>query len=409
MRSTAKRKNRIMNTGKRKIALMLLVVLSFSMPIASAVSEDTSNEAVSIVSNSRITFDNVHKDRQVTWSSDGQWLAFMTTRYGGWSIAKIKRDGTSIAKLTFGLEPTWAPNSRILFSRGPLHYEDVYVMNADGSNISKLTTTPDFDEYPDWSPDGSKIVYSSRGGVIGGRRQIWIMNSDGSGRRRVNTVEGIQPAWSPVGNKIAFKCYLGGYNVCVMNTDGTGLKQVTHNSGNTHEPDWSPDGNNIVYASNKDGDWEIYTIRVDGSGEQKLTNNVVEDNYPAWSPDGQWIAYSSGSSGNEEIWTMKISSSVSTSVTVMSPNGGENWTRGTTKTVKWSYSGNIGPTVKIDLYRGPTFVKTITSSTLAGSSGYGSYNWYIPATQTMASDYKIKVTGGNSAYSDMSNNYFRIY
>lgn len=104
--------------------------------------------------------------------------------------------------------------------------------------------------------------------------------------------------------KIAFKCYRGGYNICVMNSDGSNLKQLTKENANTHDPDWSPDGSKIIYASARDGDWEIYTMNPDGSGKRQITYNSVEDNFPSFSPDGKYIVFSSTRSGNEEIWTM---------------------------------------------------------------------------------------------------------
>ena len=243
-------------------------------------------------------------DRQPAWSADGQWLAFMTKRFGGWNIAKSKIDGTSVVKLPSGLEPSWGPSNRILYSRGISDPTmDVYVVNHDGSGEQRLTNTYGYDEYPDWNSDGSKIAYVSQHGAPNGRKYISVMNADGSNRRNLGIV-GIQPSWSPDRTKIAYKCYSGGANICIVNADGSGQRQLTFNRGNNHEPDWSPDGTKVAYASNKDGDWEIYTINVDGTGSKQLTSNTVEDNYPAWSPDGSKIAFSSTRSGNEDIWIM---------------------------------------------------------------------------------------------------------
>lgn len=94
---------------------------------------------------------------------------------------------------------------------------------------------------------------------------------------------------------------------------------------------------------------------------------------------------------------------------VTSPNGGEKFVRGTTKTIKWNYSGNPGSFVKIDLLKGGVLNRVITYSTSIGSSGSGSYNWVVPSTQTLGTDYKIRVTStSNSAYTDTSNNNFVI-
>jgi beta-glucanase (GH16 family) len=93
-------------------------------------------------------------------------------------------------------------------------------------------------------------------------------------------------------------------------------------------------------------------------------------------------------------------------ISVVYPNGGNSWIRGTTNTIKWGYTGNSGTYVKIELFKGGVFNRLISSST----PNDGSYSWTIPLTQTIGTDYKIKVTStSNSVYNDWSNNYFRIY
>lgn len=448
---------------------------------------------------------NAAQDRQPVWSVDGTEIAFISNRDGGWGIYKMKSDGSFVTKLNHSgssLEPSWYPVNKILFSIAIPGKEDIYVMSADGTNPSQLTNAVGFDEYPDWSPDGSKIVYSSAGGVINGARKLWVMNADGSSKRKLNsnTAWEIQPAWSPDGTKIAFKCYLGGTNICTMNANGTDIKRLTFNTNNTHDPDWNPDGSKIVYASVQDGDWEIYTMNSDGTGKKQMTSNIgFEDNYPAWSPDGRYIAYASNRSGNQEIWVMgvdgqsipqvlsmtssspvtdpstvvgivqtfgivlnknaditwyvngsvvKTETDVTTSsyssptmsigthvvnatakngtdiksrewrwivqdivpgITVVSPNGKENWINGTTKTINWSYSGSSGPSVQIELLKGGIQDSMIIGNTPIGNSGIGSYSWQVPSNQVLGNDYKIRVTDtSNSLYNDTSNNNFSI-
>ena len=97
------------------------------------------------------------------------------------------------------------------------------------------------------------------------------------------------------------------------------------------------------------------------------------------------------------------------SITVSVPNGGESWEAGKTYTIRWTYTGNPGTYVKIELFKGGSLNRTITSSTSKGSGGNGLYNWTIPATQAGGTDYKIKVTSTtNSSYTDTSDNNFII-
>jgi len=97
------------------------------------------------------------------------------------------------------------------------------------------------------------------------------------------------------------------------------------------------------------------------------------------------------------------------SIKVTTPNGSESWEAGTTKTIQWSYTGNPGSTVRIDLYKTGALQSTIASSVSVGSGGSGSYSWKIPSTQLPGSDYQIKVTSTtNAVYSDTSDNNFAI-
>ncbi len=114
-------------------------------------------------------------------------------------------------------------------------------------------------------------------------------------------------------------------------------------------------------------------------------------------------AYSDTSNNNFTI------SSPATSITVVSPNGGENWVRGTKHTVRWTYSGTPGSRIKIELLKGGIFNRTITSNVSIGSSGSGSYNWTVSSTQALGTNYKVKVASlSNAAYNDTSNNNFTI-
>ena len=206
----------------------------------------------------------------------------------------------------------------------------IYVMNANGSGQTRLTTnfTVGSDNFPAWSPTGTKIAFESSG-------DIKVMNADGSGQTQLTTNRGddLDPAWSPDGTTIAFASIRGSHatraELWVMNPDGSGQTQVTSAGlgccrGDEH-PNWSPDGSKIAFSSDRDsffGDREIYVVNAGGSGLdaglRRLTNNSLDDFKPAWSPDGRTIAFTSrpfNANGRAALWVMNADGSGQTQLT----------------------------------------------------------------------------------------------
>jgi hypothetical protein len=146
------------------------------------------------------------------------------------------------------------------------------------------------------------------GSDMDGDFDIYIMNSDGTGVTQLtfNTASDRYPWWSPDGTKILFASDRDGdFEIFVMNPDGSGQTQLTFNLANDQLPHWSPDGTRIAFASTQDGDFEVWTMNADGSGQTQLTFNAEEDLPSDWSPDGGKIAFSRGASrSGTEIWVM---------------------------------------------------------------------------------------------------------
>ena len=161
---------------------------------------------------------------------------------------------------------------------------EIYVMNTDGTNVTKLTINTAYDTAPAWSPDGSKIAFSSD---RDGDQEIYVMDADGTNVVRLTRNIGydIHPAWSPDGSKIAFSSGKDGdQEIYVMDADGTNVVRLTRTADPiiNQRPSWSPDGKRIAFMSDKDGDNEVYVMNVDGTHLTQLTINTADDVGPKW-------------------------------------------------------------------------------------------------------------------------------
>jgi TolB protein len=198
----------------------------------------------------------------------------------------------------------------------PNAINDIFTMNPDGSGVVKLTHSEDFSSDPGWSPDGSKIAFASDQRKGAERTEIYVMDADGSHVRRVSTLPekaefDSAPRFSPDGTKLVFTRYIIDPERAALFTvgvvDGGGLKQLTPWGNGAGDSDWSPDGKKIVFeASPKLGSrGEIFTIDADGQQLTNLTDNESSgggSSDPVWSPDGTKILflsshYFSGESG----------------------------------------------------------------------------------------------------------------
>ncbi|MGB7210342.1 MAG: FG-GAP-like repeat-containing protein [Pyrinomonadaceae bacterium] len=182
----------------------------------------------------------------MSWSPDGSQIAFQDST----DIFTINIDGSNRVNLTNGqfvnYEPSWSPDgSRIAFARSIVlshgFYPNVYTMNADGGNVTRITTSAPYGENrsPDWSPDGGRIAVDDNDQDAA---YISLVNPDGTSPQ--HNPWGLKPKWSPDGTKIVF--YESYYpappisQIWVMNRDGSGLSQLTNASPNNFNPDWQP-------------------------------------------------------------------------------------------------------------------------------------------------------------------------
>jgi TolB protein len=230
-------------------------------------------------------------------------IAFVSSRDGDYAIYVMSADGKGERRLSekqegvpegdsvfFQIDPAWSPDAtNIAYASVQAGSPDIYVMNADGTGETPLTSGKTSDTHPTWSPDGKSIAFVRDG-------DIYVMASDGSSPRRISDIDAQEsdPAWSPNGEWIAYVRRTPGtpvQNLWLMHPDGSARHALTHQTGRTFTPAWSPDSKRIVFSMNREELFALFTIGVDGKGLRSVVPTANDNFEPSWSPDGSRIAY----------------------------------------------------------------------------------------------------------------------
>ncbi|MGH9236690.1 MAG: hypothetical protein ACRD3G_01515 [Vicinamibacterales bacterium] len=162
--------------------------------------------------------------------------------------------------------------------------QDLYVINVDGTNLRRITTHPDIDTTPTWSPSGTQIAFTSN---RTGKPQIYIMNADGTGgaqRLDIPDAEADRATWAPSPhNEIAYTARNGpGYDIKVYDLGTRTTRQLTFSEGSNEGPAYSPSGRHIAFQSTRSGLTQVFTIGRDGNGLRQVTRSG-NNQTPDWS------------------------------------------------------------------------------------------------------------------------------
>jgi TolB protein len=273
--------------------------------------------------NPRRLTDNTDGDALAALSPDGKKVVFDSNRNRAEAepvntsdLFVMNTDGSEQTFLTRGSSATWSPDSKnVAFhasasgSGTPLRTDpgsatsdsDIFIGNVDDisgglAQTTNITNSPDkIDDDPSWSPDGQTIVYTAHNvgddppapPFLSNTAEIYLRNADGTGAPQqltFNDYEERGPDFSPDGTRIEFMCRIGGgsadFEICLMNTDGSGLTQLTDNSIQDLSANWSPDGHKLVFHRGPLN--ELFVMNADGSDVTQITNTVGLNLLASW-------------------------------------------------------------------------------------------------------------------------------
>lgn len=220
---------------------------------------------------------------------------------GAQPIAPTSKPTVALSKGEFDGPKSVPTRGRLLFSSALTGEYDLFSAYEDGTGLVRLTTSPASDITGAYSPDGRKVAFlSTRDGSF----QLYVMNADGSSIKRLTNLEPFSwhvtpPSWSPDGKKIAFSGTASdptkGTELYVIGANGTGLTPVASHASDDAAPQFSPDGKRIAFTSDRSGYDEVWIVNADGTDAVQLTEcNGAYCRNPSWSPDGTLMAFSVG-------------------------------------------------------------------------------------------------------------------
>jgi Tol biopolymer transport system component len=238
-------------------------------------------------------------DYEPNIAADGR-IAFVSNRAGPFNVYVMNADGRGIVRLTSGDgvddTPAWSPDGRwIAYASERDGNSDIYIVAASGGAPRRLTTHPAPDLHPTWSPDGQRLLFNSlRRSNEPTHIDIYEVDADGAGiERRVTGVSASFASWAPGGRIILARVMFGeNSDIALLSPRGRVLRRLTHDPAFDGWPSWSADGARIVFARERgETESDIYVMDADGQNERLLIGGPGRKTTPRWTLDGA-IVYS---------------------------------------------------------------------------------------------------------------------
>ncbi len=241
-------------------------------------------------------------------------IAYVSDKSRNKELYVMDYDGQNETKLTADrsicLSPAWSPDGKTLAyvsyrDRNP----DLYALDMETFRRWKLSGSNGLNISPAWSPNGQRIALAlSKDGAS----ELYTMYRDGNDLERLTygASDNVSPSWSPNDREIVFTSGRAGTpQVYIMGVDGTDIRRITFEGSYNASPQWSPRGDRILFVSQMKGLFKIATVNTDGSDLRLLTSGPGSDENPSWSPSGRQIVFSSSREGKSNIYIMNADGS----------------------------------------------------------------------------------------------------
>ncbi|MEW6365454.1 MAG: Tol-Pal system beta propeller repeat protein TolB [Acidobacteriota bacterium] len=259
-------------------------------------------------------------------------IACISDRDGNKELYVMDYDGQNQTRITFNkvpdLLPSWSPDGRyVVFTSYRNNNPDLFSYSIYEGKLTPISTRG-LNTSAAYSPDGSKIAFSSS---RDGNSEIYLSNPDGSGIQRLTNGPAIDtaPSWAPNGRSLAFTSDRGGIpQIYVMDVDGADVHKLQPQTGSYNDsPAWSPDGEYILYVSREGNEFNIMRVDLFKQTIVRLTSGGGMNENPSWSPDGRHLAFASNRTGSYQIWCMDAEGGNLRQLTTAGPNYAPEWSR----------------------------------------------------------------------------------
>jgi TolB protein len=222
------------------------------------------------------------------WSPDARSLAYVSYRNGYPDLFRafpFERRPEQVLSAFTGINssPAWSADGRLLaLTLSKDGNPEIYLLTVATGAFRRLTRHTGIDTDPSWSPSGREIAFVSD---RAGRPHIYVMDAEGASVRQLTTGgHHTQPRWSPKGDTIAFTTRATTHDVWAISPDGANPRRLTIGPGDNQGTAWAPNGRHLLFQSNRQGRWQVYSMLADGSEQAQVTPGPEESTSPSWSP-----------------------------------------------------------------------------------------------------------------------------